>query len=117
MITLIIVSGAGAFGALARYGVTFWGNRLFFDTYLPLPTLVINVTAAFLLGLAAGHFPASSLAFQLISGLLGGFSTFSTFTNELAGLLHRFPKVAVSYLLLSVVLGLAAAGVGFWLGG
>ncbi|MGP4117412.1 fluoride efflux transporter FluC [Levilactobacillus zymae] len=117
MMTLLLVSGAGACGALARYGVTFWGNRLFFDTYLPLPTLVINVTAAFLLGLAAGHFPTGDLTFQLISGLLGGFSTFSTFTNEFAGLLHRFPKVAVSYLLLSAVLGLAAAGIGFWLGG
>lgn len=50
MMTLLLVSLAGAGGALARYGMTFLGNYLFYDTYLPLPTLVINLIAAFLLG-------------------------------------------------------------------
>lgn len=51
MILLITVCFAGSLGALCRYGLTALGNQLFFDTYLPLPTLVINVLASFLLGI------------------------------------------------------------------
>lgn len=115
MILLITVCFAGSLGALCRYGLTALGNQLFFDTYLPLPTLVINVLASFLLGIGAGLFPATTAAFQLTSGFLGGFSTYSTFTNEFTNLFHRFPRVAASYIALSVVLGVGGAGLGFWL--
>jgi len=116
MILLFLVSCAGAFGALARFGVTTVGNRIFYDTYFPLPTLLINLLAAVLLGIGAGALPATSLGFLLTSGFLGGFSTYSTFTNEFTTLLHDYPKVAYSYILLSVGLGIAGAGLGFWLG-
>ncbi|KRL79974.1 hypothetical protein FC17_GL000068 [Secundilactobacillus paracollinoides DSM 15502 = JCM 11969] len=47
------------------------------------------------------------------SGLLGGFTTFSTFTNEIAVLLHDQPRIAGVYLVLAAVLGVAVAYCGF----
>ncbi|HJE45918.1 fluoride efflux transporter FluC [Levilactobacillus namurensis] len=114
MITALLVCCAGGGGALCRFGLTLLGNRLFYDTYFPFPTLIINVVAATLLGMGAGWLRATSLAFQVLSGFLGGFSTYSTFTTEFTDLLHTFPKVAAGYIGLSVVLGIGGAFLGFW---
>lgn len=113
MMTFLMVCLAGSFGACSRFGMNYLGNMLFYDTYLPLPTLFINVLASFLLGFAAGMLPATSIHFQVISGFFGGFSTYSTFTTEFTNLMHDFPKVATGYIALSIGLGIAGAALGF----
>lgn len=113
---LLYVSLAGASGALTRFGMTFLGNYLFYDTYFPVATLVINVLAATLMGTAMAVFTGDSATFQIVGGFLGGFSTYSTFTNEFVGLLQHYPRAALSYLLLTILLGVGGAALGYNLG-
>ncbi|GAA5514288.1 putative fluoride ion transporter CrcB [Deinococcus carri] len=111
----------GAVGAAARYGVTLLLTPLVARTGLPLAVLGINVLGSFLLGLTLarvgrGLWPeAARLAFG--TGVLGAFTTFSTFSVEVDGLLMRGAGgAAVLYALLSVGLGVLAAVLGRELG-
>jgi CrcB protein len=117
---LLAVASGGALGALARYGVELGGDvgRDGFQW----PTLVVNVSGAFLLGLvytllAERVRPTPYLRAFLTIGFLGAYTTFSTWTVE-AVLLVRDGAVwmAATYALVTMVAGLlsvfggAAAG-------
>jgi fluoride exporter len=86
----------------------------------PLSTLAVNVSGSFLLGLlvgaaSAGHVGDGWLLFGA-TGVIGGFTTFSTFTYETLRLLEdRAWRYAGLNLLLSGPLSFAAAGVGYLL--
>lgn len=98
----------GAAGAVLRALVT---HRL-----TPLAaTMLVNVAAAFLLGLTAAWDGALAAGVQV--GLLGALSTWSTFAHQLAELVRtgRRPRAAV-YLALTVVAGIGAAWIGLRLG-
>ncbi len=113
-------------GAAARYGLTLalvpLAARLPFPFSLfPLPVLLINVLGSFLLGLTLslvgrGLWPESvRLAFG--TGVLGAFTTFSTFSADVDGLLTRSAGgLAALYVGLSVGLGVLAAVAGRTLG-
>ena len=84
----------------------------------PLGTLIVNISGSFLLGLISGYALESSAisaevrAFLTI-GICGGYTTFSTFSLETVNLLRDGDYTrAVSYLLLSVVISLAAVFTG-----
>lgn len=111
MTYLIVFLGAG-FGGMLRHGVNLaflrWGW-----TDFPLATLAINVTGSILMGLAAGffafkgHWPQEWRLF-LTTGVLGGYTTFSTFSLDAAGLAERGQTAAATgYVVASVVLSLA----------
>jgi CrcB protein len=118
---LPLIALGGAIGALGRYGLA----RAFpvaAGTF-PTPTLIINVAGAFLLAgvletLARRGDPDHWLRLLLGIGVLGAFTTFSTFATELALLWRGGDElVAVEYAVVSVVggsvavlLGLRAAG-------
>jgi fluoride exporter len=91
--------------ALARWSVAF-----------PWSILVANVVGSFLIGLLAGlqKDRASVQWLFLATGMLGGFTTFSTFSLDTLQLLQtdRWP-LALAYTLGSVLLGVAAAFIGF----
>jgi CrcB protein len=116
MRTGIAIAVAGALGALARWGLGTWfGQR--FPTF-PWGTLVINVSGSFVLGVLFAALvergvgsPTTRIA--LMTGLLGAYTTFSTFSLETFRLLEdgAVPS-AIENVALSVVLGL----VGVWLG-
>ncbi|EYB69319.1 camphor resistance [Deinococcus phoenicis] len=115
------VMAGGAVGAAARYGVQVALLPLAARTGFPWSVLGINVLGSFLLGLTLtlvgrGLWPeAARLAFG--TGLLGAFTTFSTFSVDLDGLLARpAAGTALLYALLSVGLGLLAAVAGRLLG-
>ncbi|WP_282802004.1 fluoride efflux transporter FluC [Secundilactobacillus kimchicus] len=112
VMNVIVMSLAGTVGAVLRYGVTRAGNVLFKTVRLPVATLVINLVGAFCLGLAVSHLNSASLSWQLSSGFLAGFTTFSTFTNEVVTLHKKRPSIAFGYFVLSSGLGVAAAAVG-----
>jgi CrcB protein len=108
---LLVVAVGGGIGSLARYGIDValpYGR-----TDLPVATLLINVVGCLLLGLLVAGWPhARWMRPFLGTGVLGGFTTFSAFALETDRLLDRAPAVAVAYVALSMVLGLAAAAGG-----
>ena len=81
---LLIFIGGGA-GSLLRFFVSKWFNPVF--AIFPLGTFLANVISSFVLGLAVGFmqekYPENDYIQPLIiTGICGGFSTFSTFSNE-----------------------------------
>ena len=113
----IAVAVGGAIGCCARYGVTQL-VQLVYGRQFPLATLVINVVGCFLMGFLFFETlervtisPVMRTA--ILTGGLGGFTTFSTFAMESLLLMEDGEKAtALWYLALSVILGLAAALLG-----
>lgn len=102
----------GGFGALARFGLTLLvADRL--HPHLPMGTLAVNVSGAFMLGLLAGLSPSDDLRLLLGAGAIGSYTTFSTLMVETQRIEEAGKRrLAATNLILSVVLGLAAAAVG-----
>jgi len=113
-VTALLVTLAGAGGVLLRYGIS---SAVHGDT-LPWATLAINVAGSFLLGvIVVAHWASPQARTSLGVGFLGGFTTFSTFSVQAfldvrAGELGR----ALVLVALSIVLGLAAAAGGYYVG-
>lgn len=107
------ISLAGAGGALTRFTLTNVINRLMHPTHFPVATLAINLVGSGCLGLVTGLFAPTWLLFQLASGFLGGFSTFSTFTNDFVRLSQSHPWTATTYLTTSVLLSVGSALIGY----
>ena len=111
MLYLIVFLGAGIGGAL-RHGVNVGATKLF-GLGFPYGTLIVNVTGSFIMGLLAGYFafrggiPQHARLF-LTTGVLGGYTTFSTFSLDAALLIERHAfGAAAGYLVGSVAAGLA----------
>jgi fluoride exporter len=83
MNSLLVFLGGG-FGSLVRYGISLTINNL--DIKFPLATLASNVVACFLIGAISASLTKGNLTdaqrLLLATGFCGGFSTFSTFSNE-----------------------------------
>ena len=116
MRTVLAVALAGALGALARWGVGAWfGHR--FPSF-PWGTMVINVSGSFILGvlfavLVERNIGTPMLRVALMTGLLGAYTTFSTFSLETFRLFEDGATgSAIANIGFSVVLGLLAV----WLG-
>ena len=107
---------AGGCGALLRYEVEL-GVRRRLGPAFPFGTLLINVSGSFVLGLLVGlaehHGVRPEVVTVLGTGLLGAYTTFSTFTFDTVGLTERGRVgAAAANLGASLVLGLAAAALG-----
>lgn len=93
MIFSFIAIGLGAaFGAWLRWGLGLWLNPMWPD--LPLGTLAANLVGGYLVGVAIAFFmqqPSLPPEWRLfvITGFLGGLTTFSTFSAETVALLQR----------------------------
>ena len=90
MLVLMVALG-GAFGAVARYGLS-GGESADLDTTFPLGTLVVNIVGSFLLGLLLPLFEglawSAEVRTMVTLGFLGAFTTFSTFSYEAVVLLE-----------------------------
>ena len=104
----------GAAGAYARFSVGTWvGARGAF----PTGTFVVNLTGAFVLGILTGLAITGDALLVFGTGLLGAYTTFSTWMVEAQRLAEEAEFTAMtSYLVLSMVAGLAAAGLGWAVG-
>ncbi|QBO36074.1 CrcB family protein [Periweissella cryptocerci] len=112
----ILFAGLGAsIGALIRFWVTQLGNKLF-KTEFPVATFFINITGAFLLGLLFSLAPTKGVYTILGTGILGGYTTFSTFMNEAVQLGEKRRLRELIYVGLSIIIGLLASALGIWLG-
>src|SRR6185312_17397645 len=116
----LYASGGGAIGAGARYLI---GRAFMHAGFIEFPwaTLTINVTGSFLMGvlievLALRYNASNDLRTFLAIGILGGYTTFSSFSLEFATLYQRGDMTAAfGYVLASVVLGLLAVFAGLWI--
>ena len=110
--TLAYVALGGALGALARYGISGWVYDRMGEAF-PWGTLVVNLLGCLLLGLVIRWLQVSAVSPGmrpfLTIGLLGAFTTFSTFSYETVALLQEGQWLrAGMYAGGSVVLGLVA---------
>jgi CrcB protein len=113
--TTAFVAAGGLIGVLARYGVT---RLTLHSDALLWSTVGINIAGSFLLGLlAADHWFSRDLREGLGVGLLGGFTTFSTFSVQVVLEVDGGkPGKAAAYVAASVIGGIAAAAAGYALG-
>jgi len=114
----LIVFLGGGLGAALRHGINIASARAF-GTGFPYGTLLINVTGSLVMGLAAAYFAFKGDASQhwrlfLTTGILGGYTTFSTFSLD-AALLYERGELgpAAIYVLASVALSIAGLFAGF----
>jgi len=116
MFRVSLIFLAGGCGCLLRYGIAGWAQRLDNGSF-PVGTLVVNVLGCVAIGFLAPLFTGPMLIREeyrlaILVGLLGGFTTFSTFGYETITLTDngQFGLAALN-LLLSNGLGLATAWV------
>ena len=105
---LILVGLGGGIGAAARYSLgNYIKNRTRFN--IPVNTMIINILGSFLLGISAVKMQDHHMIILFQTGVLGGFTTFSTFMVEGFNLFKedRF-KDFLKYMLPTVVLGALA---------
>ncbi|MFT6559666.1 fluoride efflux transporter CrcB [Sneathiella sp.] len=102
----------GALGACARYGV----GQIFFKVMgpgFPFATLFVNIAGSFLMGalieyMALRWSPSPEIRVFLVTGFLGAFTTFSTFSLDVAVQVQRGDYFSAgSYIMLSVLLSIA----------
>jgi CrcB protein len=117
----LCVGLGGALGSLARWrlGVLIaasWPSQTF-----PWATLTVNVLGSFLFGIVAALvMPVDGpsrepLRLLLLTGVLGGFTTFSSFSHETLKLVHEGrTELAFANVAVQLVLGLTACWAGMW---
>jgi CrcB protein len=117
MIQLLLVAVGGAVGSVARFGVGLAAAR-WLGLGFPWGTLFVNIVGGFAMGLLAARIGPESVNLRLALGvgLLGGFTTFSTFSLEVVRLMQHQPGLAALYVALSVLLSVAACWIGLYLG-
>lgn len=117
---LLLWLGAGALGALgsvARFTLDGAVARRVEGGDLPWGTLAVNVLGTLALGVVAGAGLDGDARFLLAGGLIGSFTTFSTWMLETHRLAEEGEgRAATANLVLSATLGLAALGAGWWIG-
>lgn len=116
--TLIVILGAGLGGGF-RHGINVATARLLPGFGFPVATLVINVLGSFLMGVLAEGFALRGAGGHLArlfltTGMLGGFTTFSTFSLDAVSLYERGETAgAAIYVIASVIAALAGLFAGF----
>ena len=118
MLKLVMIAAGGGVGAVLRYAVAGWGQRLG-DGVFPVGTLVVNVIGCLLIGVlgaafAGPHLIREEYRLALMVGVLGSFTTFSTFGAETFALVNAGQlRLAMLNIMLSNGLGLSAAWFGY----
>ena len=119
MESIFIVGLGGFIGSIIRYVVTIWSKGLFQGLSFPLGTLIVNITGCLLLGLLNGwaenhQFFTSQIRLFMIVGILGSYTTLSTFIYETIELLQNGDTFqALLNVAIQVIVGLLAAFIGF----
>ena len=126
IVNLVAVAIGGACGAVLRY-LTSEGINILIPgenalSHFPIATFLVNAVGCFLIGIASCFFARDHFfgndawRFFAITGVLGGFTTFSTFSWESITLLEMRPLLGATYVIATLVLCLVAAFAGRALG-
>lgn len=114
---IILSIGLGScLGGLSRYFISQFIQNKFLSTF-PFGTMAVNIIGCFLIGVIFGLSERGNFTMEwrlfLVTGFLGGFTTFSSFSNETVGLLRDGQMWhAFIYITGSVIIGLAATFTG-----
>lgn len=114
----LLVAFGGATGSVLRWLLTSWAVRLSPSAMFPWGTLVVNALGSLVIGalmtLATERSALSAdMRMLLVTGVLGGFTTFSAYSYETLSLVRGGQGAAAAlYALGSIALGLAAAFAG-----
>jgi CrcB protein len=114
---LLLVGLGGSIGSMVRYAT----SLLIRSKLFPFATLSVNIIGCFIIGLVfamsiKGEGISDNWKLFLATGICGGFTTFSAFSLENMGLLQSGRiGVALIYIILSIVLGVAATFLGYLL--
>jgi fluoride exporter len=117
VLKFFVIALGGAIGALGRYIVGGLDYR-FSGGVFPVSTLVVNVTGSLLIGFLWGFFDrfavSSNVRMFIFMGILGGYTTFSTFSLETFNLMRDGEyRIAIMNAALSVVLSIGAVFAGY----
>lgn len=119
MTTWVAVAIGGALGSIARHAVNRLVHEQWLTTRFPAATIVVNVTGCFVIGLLAGLVAAERIALRvhwrefIFVGVLGGYTTFSTFGMETFVLTRTH---SVGYAAINVASQVAGGLVAVWAG-
>ena len=120
MMSFFTVALGGAIGASARYGLGLMSTRVFGSGF-PMGTLLANVIGGFLMGLLVGWLlregPSNAETIRLFAaiGVLGGFTTFSSFSLDAINMIQaKAYGPFVTYVGSSVILSILAVAVGLY---
>jgi len=108
----------GALGTLARYSAAAYSYKLFGSAF-PYGTLAVNIIGSFVIGFAwsvseAIHISPNAKIFLFV-GLLGGFTTFSSYSLETLNLFRDGEtKIAIMNILANNIIGLTMVMAGFF---
>ncbi len=125
LVNILIVALGGALGSTCRYVVTCL-LRSNIVALGGIGTFAVNCIGSFLIGLVSGWLIGSSFAesarnvlqLLLVTGVLGGFTTFSAFSFDCVKYISSGQiTLAIIYPLLSVILGIILAALGLYFGG
>jgi CrcB protein len=114
MVTFLLVGSGGFLGAISRFGV----SQIFPASKFHYGTLAVNLIGCLLIGIAFGLIAREAVArpshLFLVTGFLGGFTTFSTFGLDTLKMIHdgAFAS-ALAYVTISAVLGVALVAAGY----
>ena len=118
ILNLAYIGLGGFIGSIGRYLTAGMMHQIFPNTYFPIGTAAVNIIGCFLIGILTGfaelrNLLSSEMRMFLLIGLLGGFTTFSTFGHETVALMRDGEFLhAVGNVLIQVIIGLS----GVWLG-
>lgn len=119
LVLLLVVFIGGGIGAVLRWSISAAVLKKFHHIF-PVGTFIINISGSFLIGVISTlvlYDNYQLLNLFLITGLLGGYTTFSTYELETAQLFKKNKPAAIAYWLGSVAAGIIAACAGVFLEG
>ncbi len=119
MIKYILLATGGAIGTILRYSLSGLTYRMF-NSVFPWGTIIVNLSGSFAIGLLWGYFEIQNISSNMRNfifiGMLGGFTTFSTYALESLNLFRDGEiKMAMTNLLISNICGLLLVFAGFML--
>ncbi|HEN3600148.1 TPA: CrcB family protein [Yersinia enterocolitica] len=121
-IDVMWVGLGGGIGSLLRWWIGLGVGKIYKGNF-PLSTFLINISGAFVIGYLSILFSVDwrdrygdLMNAAVLTGILGGYTTFSSMQLDAAKLsTTRGRAIAAGYLIISVLVGLAAAALGAWL--